>query len=169
MENDSPNQTTKQLLIKQISEAAKFTDPDFAVTACNQAALALFLYNQQNIPGHSLSFLVSPAAKTNSQLSLANTTLLTVRETGCTSVHRIGAELRLSMLPATGLVEAMEWQNKEFGKRSTMKERTLMIGGCFEINSKPGEGSTIIRNTLLRLKIKKNLLKNNPNHESTGC
>jgi hypothetical protein len=154
MENDSPNQTTKQLLIKQISEAAKFTDPDFAVTACNQAALALFLYNQQNILGHSISFLVSPAAKTNSQLSLANTTLLTVRETECTSVHRIGAELRLSMLPARGI---------------TMKERTLMMGGCFEINSKPGEGTTIIRNTSLRLKIKKNLLKNNPNHESTGC
>jgi hypothetical protein len=68
MENDSPNQTTKRLLI-HISEAAKFTDPYFTITACNPAALALLLYNQQNIPGPS-SFLVSPSAKTNSHLSL---------------------------------------------------------------------------------------------------
>jgi signal transduction histidine kinase len=31
-----------------------------------------------------------------------------------------------------------------------MKERTLMMGGRFEINSKPGEGTTIIVTTPLQ-------------------
>jgi PAS domain-containing protein len=58
MENDFPNQSTSQLLIKHTSEAAIFTDPVFAITACNPAASALFHYNQQDIKGYSISFLV---------------------------------------------------------------------------------------------------------------
>lgn len=72
MENDFPNQTTNQLLIHHISEAAVFTD--FAITACNPAAPALFLYNQQNIPGHSIYFLVLVSSTTNSQPAIVNTT-----------------------------------------------------------------------------------------------
>ena len=60
MENDILNPTTKQLLIQPISDAALLTDPGFVSTTCNSAALAWFLYNQQDIPGHSISFLASP-------------------------------------------------------------------------------------------------------------
>lgn len=67
MENDFPNQSTSQLLIQHISEAAKFTDPGFAITACHAAASALFIYNQQDIPGQSISFLVPAFLTTNSQ------------------------------------------------------------------------------------------------------
>jgi len=67
MENDFPNQTTSQLLIQHFSEPAVFTDPGFAITACNPAASALFLYNQQDILGQSITFLFSPSLKTNSQ------------------------------------------------------------------------------------------------------
>ncbi|AEV97500.1 hypothetical protein A4D02_30630 [Niastella koreensis] len=66
MENDFPNQSTSQLLIQLVGEAAKFTDPGFAITACNAAASALFVYNQQDIPGQSISFLVPTSLKTNS-------------------------------------------------------------------------------------------------------
>jgi signal transduction histidine kinase len=340
MENDFPNQSTNQLLIQHISEAAVFTDPDFAITACNPAASALFLYNQQDVLGHSISFLVPTSSPTNSQPSIVNTLfregiieyidrtgkiiklhttrhaiapdmpnggylyiykpldadhtstgsytqlrelsdhLLNIRETERTkiareihdelgqqltilkmdlswlnqklkkcgdagvlqktgdalmvlnetirSVRRIATELRPSMLDDLGLIEAMEWQSKEFEKRSGiqiifdsgesylpvdndvatslfriyqealtniarhanaktvlsklqvmndqviltiaddgagfdmqtlaikktlgllgMKERTLMMGGRFEINSKPGEGTTIIVTTSL--------------------
>ena len=341
MENDSLNPTTNQLLIQHFSEAAVFTDPGFAITACNPAASALFLYNQQDILGHSIAFLVPTTSTTNYQPSIANTTftggiveyidstgkiiqlyttrhaiapglpnggylfiyrpldadhpptgsyarlrelsdhLLNIRETERTkiareihdelgqqltilkmdlswlnqklkkcgdtpvlqktgdalmvlnetirSVRRIATELRPSMLDDLGLIEAMEWQSKEFEKRSGiriifesgisylpvdndaatslfriyqealtniarhanaktvfsklllenerviltiaddgagfdmqtlaikktlgllgMKERTLMMGGRFEINSRPGEGTTIIVTTPLQ-------------------
>jgi len=340
MENDFPSQTTNQLLIQHISEAAILTDPFFAITACNPAASALFLYNQQDIVGHLISFLVPASATTNSQPSIVNATfseglieyidrtgkiiqlnttrhaiapglpnggylfiykpleadhtstgsyaqlrelsehLLNIRETERTniareihdelgqqltilkmdlswlnqklkecndasvlqktgdalmvlnetirSVRRIATELRPSMLDDLGLIEAMEWQSKEFEKRSGiriifesgvshlpvnndvatslfriyqealtnivrhahaktvfsklqlkheqviltiaddgagfdmqmlaikktlgllgMKERTLMMGGRFEINSQPGKGTTIIVTTSL--------------------
>ena len=74
MEHDSLNPTTNQLLIQHFSEAAVFTDPGFAITACNSAASALFHYNQQDLPGHSISFLVPASSTTNSQLSIVNTT-----------------------------------------------------------------------------------------------
>jgi PAS domain S-box-containing protein len=156
--------------------------------------------------------------KTADTLKLLNETIKTVR--------RIATELRPSMLDDLGLVEAIEWQSKEFEKRSGilisfescvstlpvsneistslfriyqealtniarhanaknvfsklqlindqviltikddgigfdmqtlglkrtlgllgMKERTLMIGGQFEICSKPGEGTTIVVTT----------------------
>lgn len=335
MENDFPNQSTNQLLIQHISEAAVFTDQRFAITACNLAASALFLYNQQDILGHSISFLIPAASASNHQHSIKNTTfnegiveyidgtgkiiqlntsrhaiapglpdggflfiykpldaahsaagsytqlrelsdhLLNIRETERTrisreihdelgqqltilkmdlswlnqklkkysdpgvlqktgdalkvlnetikSVRRIATELRPSMLDDLGLIEAMEWQSKEFEKRSGikilfesdtpcapvdndvatslfriyqegltniarhanaktvfsilqvmdkqvtltiaddgagfdmetltikktlgllgMKERALMMGGRFDIKSKPGEGTTIV-------------------------
>jgi signal transduction histidine kinase len=341
MENDSLNPTTNQLLIQHFSEAAVFTDPGFAITACNPAASALFLYNQQDILGHSIAFLVPTSSTTNNQPAIVNTAftggiveyidstgkiiqlhttrhaiapglpnggylfiyrpldadhtptgsyaqlrelsdhLLNIRETERTkiareihdelgqqltilkmdlswlnqklkqcgdapvlqktgdalnvlnetirSVRRIATELRPSMLDDLGLIEAMEWQSKEFEKRSGiriifesgisylpvdndaatslfriyqealtniarhanaktvfsklqwenelviltiaddgagfdmqtlaikktlgllgMKERTLMMGGRFEINSKPGEGTTIIVTTPLQ-------------------
>lgn len=156
--------------------------------------------------------------KTADTLKLLNETIKTVR--------RIATELRPSMLDDLGLIEAIEWQSKEFEKRSGihisfdsdttplpvssavatslfriyqealtniarhanaknifstlklnnnqviltikddgigfdmqtlglkrtlgllgMKERTLMIGGHFEIQSKPGEGTTIVVTT----------------------
>ncbi|OQP39839.1 hypothetical protein A4H97_16595 [Niastella yeongjuensis] len=326
MENDTPNPTTQQLLIQHISEAALFTGPDFVITACNPAALALFLYNQKDMLGQSLSFLLVAASNTTftggiiayttgtgqiltlqttrhaispglpnggylfiykpleaehpstgpfTQLRELSDYLINIRETERTniareihdelgqqltilkmdlswlnqklhkcedpsllqktgdalkvlnetirSVRRIATELRPSMLDDLGLIEAMEWQSKEFEKRSGikiifepglahlpvnnniatslfriyqealtniarhanaktvfskllvqneqviltiiddgagfdmqtlaikktlgllgMKERTLMLGGRFEINSKPGEGTTII-------------------------
>ena len=67
MENDFPTQSTNQLLIQYISEAAVFTDPRFAIIACNPAASALFLYNQQDVQGHSISLLASTSSTTNSQ------------------------------------------------------------------------------------------------------
>ncbi|MFL5747237.1 MAG: histidine kinase [Niastella sp.] len=340
MENDFPNQSTNQLLIQHISEAALFTDPCFTITACNPAASVLFLYNQQDILGHSISFLVPASSTTNSRPSIVNTTfregiieyidstgkiillhttrqaiapglptggylfiykpldadhtstgsfaqlrelsehLLNIRETERTriareihdelgqqltilkmdlswlnqklknsgdasvlqktgdalivlnetirAVRRIATELRPSMLDDLGLIEAMEWQSREFEKRSGikiifesgishlpvdndvatslfriyqealtniarhanaktvlsklqvmndqviltiaddgvgfdmqtlaikktlgllgMKERALMMGGRFNINSKPGEGTTIIVTTSL--------------------
>jgi len=160
--------------------------------------------------------------KTSDTLQLLNETIKTVR--------RIATELRPSMLDDLGLIEAIEWQSKEFEKRSGitisfesaiphlpiansvatslfriyqealtnigrhanakhvysklqlendniiliikddgigfdmqtlavkktlgllgMKERTLMMGGRFEINSKAGEGTTIVITTLLQL------------------
>jgi PAS domain S-box-containing protein len=156
--------------------------------------------------------------KSADTLKLLNETIKTVR--------RIATELRPSMLDDLGLIEAIEWQSKEFEKRSGivitfesgtsplpvsnavatslfriyqealtniarhanaknifsklalnnnkviltikddgigfdmqtlglkrtlgllgMKERTLMIGGQFEIYSKPGEGTTIVVTT----------------------
>jgi signal transduction histidine kinase len=342
MENDYPNQSTNQLLIQHFSEAAVFTDPDFAITACNPAASALFLYNQRDILGRSISFLVPASSTTNSQPAIVNTAfrediieyidstgktiqlhttrhaiapgltnggylfiykpldadhpstgsytqlrelsehLLNIRETERTniareihdelgqqltilkmdlswlnkklkkcgdasvlqktgdalmvlnetirSVRRIATELRPSMLDDLGPIEAMEWQSKEFEKRSGikiifesgasylpvnndvatslfriyqealtniarhanaktvfsklqvmndqviltitddgtgfemqtlaikktlgllgMKERTLMMGGRFEINSKPGEGTTIVVTASLQM------------------
>lgn len=58
MENDFPNPSTSQLLTQHISEAALFTDPVFAITACSPAASALFHYNQQDIKGYSISLQV---------------------------------------------------------------------------------------------------------------
>jgi PAS domain S-box-containing protein len=160
--------------------------------------------------------------KTADTLRLLNETIRTVR--------RIATELRPSMLDDLGLVEAIEWQSKEFEKRSGivisfescvstlpvssvittslfriyqealtniarhanaknvfsklqlindqviltikddgigfdmqtlglkrtlgllgMKERTLMIGGQFEICSKPGAGTTIVVTTNVQL------------------
>jgi signal transduction histidine kinase len=160
--------------------------------------------------------------KTSDTLQLLNETIKTVR--------RIATELRPSMLDDLGLIEAIEWQSKEFEKRSGikisfesaiphlpiansvatslfriyqealtnigrhahathvystlqleddkiiliikdngigfdmqtlgvkktlgllgMKERTLMMGGRFEINSKAGEGTTIVITTFLQL------------------
>jgi PAS domain S-box-containing protein len=159
--------------------------------------------------------------KTNDTLQLLNETIKTVR--------RIATELRPSMLDDLGLIEAIEWQSKEFEKRSGikihfesaiphlpvsnsdatslfriyqealtnigrhanaknvysklllendkiiliikddgtgfeiktpgakktlgllgMKERTIMMGGRFEINSKAGEGTTIVITTFLQ-------------------
>ena len=156
--------------------------------------------------------------KSGDTLKMLNETIKTVR--------RIATELRPSMLDDLGLIEAIEWQSKEFEKRSGikisfehtiahlpvsnavatslfriyqealtniarhanaknvfsklqldnneviltilddgigfdlnalgkkqtlgllgMKERTLMIGGRFDINSKPGEGTTIVVTT----------------------
>jgi PAS domain S-box-containing protein len=156
--------------------------------------------------------------KTGSTLQLLNETIKTVR--------RIATELRPSMLDDLGIIEAIEWQSKEFEKRTGisvsfesgiahltvtnsvatslfriyqealtnvarhanaknvfssmqlendqvtltikddgigfdmqqpgdkktlgllgMKERTLMMGGRFEINSKAGEGTTILVTT----------------------
>jgi len=158
--------------------------------------------------------------KTGDTLQLLNETIKTVR--------RIATELRPSMLDDLGLIEAIEWQSKEFEKRSGicitfesgvahvpvsnsiatslfriyqealtnvarhakaknvfsnmqlendqliltikddgigfdmqtlgikktlgllgMKERTHMMGGRFEINSKAGEGTTIVITTSL--------------------
>ena len=342
MENDNPNKTTNQLLIQHFSEAAVLTDPSFIITACNAAAAALFLYNQQDVPGLRLSLLHATSSEAYNQLSsITHTTftegiveyinragkkitahtarhdiasgsanggylfiykpldpdheytgsyatqlrelsdhLLNIREIERTniareihdelgqqltilkmdlswlnqklqkhedasvlqktrdalkvlnetikSVRRIATELRPSMLDDLGLIEAMEWQSKEFEKRSGiritfksgiahlpvanaiatslfrifqealtniarhanaknvfsklqvenneviltiiddgagfdmqtlglkktlgllgMKERTLMMGGRFEINSKAGEGTTIIVTTSL--------------------
>ncbi|HEX6430950.1 MAG TPA: histidine kinase [Niastella sp.] len=160
--------------------------------------------------------------KTSDTLKVLNETIRTVR--------RIATELRPSMLDDLGLIEAIEWQSKEFEKRSGiqisfestiphlpvansiatslfriyqealtnigrhanakhvysklqlendniiliikddgigfdiqtlgvkktlgllgMKERTLMMGGRFEINSKAGEGTTIVITTFLQL------------------
>jgi PAS domain S-box-containing protein len=160
--------------------------------------------------------------KTAETLKLLNETIKTVR--------RIATELRPSMLDDLGLIEAIEWQSKEFEKRSGikisfdpgsqhlpvsnaiatslfriyqealtniarhsnaknvfsklqlendkviltikddgvgfdmqtlglkrtlgllgMKERTLMIGGHFEICSKPGAGTTIVVTTSMQL------------------
>lgn len=160
--------------------------------------------------------------KTAETLKLLNETIKTVR--------RIATELRPSMLDDLGLIEAIEWQSKEFEKRSGikisfdpgtqhlpvsnaiatslfriyqealtniarhanaknvfsklqldndkviltikddgvgfdmqtlglkrtlgllgMKERTLMIGGQFEICSKPGAGTTIVVTTSMQL------------------
>jgi signal transduction histidine kinase len=160
--------------------------------------------------------------KTSDTLQMLNETIKTVR--------RIATELRPSMLDDLGLIEAIEWQSKEFEKRSGikisfesaiphlpiansvatslfriyqealtnigrhanathvystlqlendkiiliikddgigfdmqtlgvkktlgllgMKERTLMMGGRFEINSKAGEGTTIVITTFLQL------------------
>jgi PAS domain S-box-containing protein len=159
--------------------------------------------------------------KTGDTLQLLNETIKTVR--------RIATELRPSMLDDLGLIEAIEWQSKEFEKRAGirisfecgiphlpvsgsiatslfriyqealtniarhakakhvfsnmqlandqviltikddgigfdpqtlgvkktlgllgMKERTLMMGGRFEINSKAGEGTTIVITTSLQ-------------------
>ena len=160
--------------------------------------------------------------KTNDTLQLLNETIKTVR--------RIATNLRPSMLDDLGLIEAIEWQSKEFEKRSGltiifecgipylpvsnavatslfriyqealtnigrhanakhvysklqlendkviliikddgigfdmqtlgakktlgilgMKERTLMMGGRFEINSKAEEGTTIVISTFLQM------------------
>jgi PAS domain S-box-containing protein len=159
--------------------------------------------------------------KTSDTLQLLNETIKSVR--------RIATELRPSMLDDLGLIEAIEWQSKEFEKRAGiriffksgtahlpvassvatslfriyqealtniarhakaknvfsnmqlengqvmltikddgigfdmqtlgvkktlglmgMKERTLMMGGRFEINSKAGEGTTIVITTALQ-------------------
>jgi PAS domain S-box-containing protein len=75
MESDILNKTTNQLLIQHISEAAVFTNPRFAITACNTTASNLFLYNQQELLGLHLSFLVSTSSEANSHLpSIINTT-----------------------------------------------------------------------------------------------
>jgi signal transduction histidine kinase len=160
--------------------------------------------------------------KTNDTLQLLNETIKTVR--------RIATNLRPSMLDDLGLIEAIEWQSKEFEKRSGltiifesgiphlpvsnavatslfriyqealtnigrhanakhvysklqlendkviliikddgigfdmqtlgakktlgilgMKERTLMMGGRFEINSKAEDGTTIVISTFLQM------------------
>jgi PAS domain S-box-containing protein len=160
--------------------------------------------------------------KSGDTLKMLNETIKTVR--------RIATELRPSMLDDLGLIEAIEWQSKEFEKRSGikisfepgvahlpvsnsvatslfriyqealtniarhanaknvfsklqldnneviltilddgigfdlnalgkkqtlgllgMKERTLMIGGRFDINSKPGAGTTIVVTTAVQL------------------
>jgi len=75
MESDFPNQTTNQLLITPVSEAALFTDPGNATTACNPAAPALFFYNQQDIPGHSPSSFVARST-TTSQPAFVNTSCI---------------------------------------------------------------------------------------------
>lgn len=159
--------------------------------------------------------------KSGDTLKMLNETIKTVR--------RIATELRPSMLDDLGLIEAIEWQSKEFEKRSGikitfehtiahlpvsnavatslfriyqealtniarhahaknvfsklqldnneviltilddgigfdlnalgkkqtlgllgMKERTLMIGGRFNINSEPGEGTTIVVTTAVQ-------------------
>jgi hypothetical protein len=73
MENDNPNQTTRQRLVQPISKADLLTGPDFVITACNSAALTSLLHDQRDIPGHSISFLASTASKTNSRFSLVHT------------------------------------------------------------------------------------------------
>jgi signal transduction histidine kinase len=327
MENGNPNQSTNQVLLQHISEAAVFTDPSFIITACNKAAIELFLYTQQELAGYNISklalttdttnvdftdgittytdrlgkkipltiarhtiahaadnigylFIYKPVdadqefPKTTAQLRELSDYLLNIRETERTNiareihdelgqqltilkmdiswlhqklqkyddaaliqrsgetlkmlnetiktVRRIATELRPSMLDDLGLIEALEWQSKEFEKRSGimidfesgiphlpvsdaiatslfriyqealtniarhanaknvfsklqlnndqvilsitddgsgfdmktlgvkktlgllgMKERTFMMGGRFEINSKRGEGTSI--------------------------
>lgn len=69
MENEIPNQTTNELLVQLINEAALFTDTSFVITACNKKAANLFHLKQQDVLGLTLSSLVSTSSLTNVHIS----------------------------------------------------------------------------------------------------
>ncbi|MBO9203461.1 MULTISPECIES: hypothetical protein [Niastella] len=97
MENDTPNQTINQLPVQHISKAAVCTHPGFTITACNPATSALFLYNQQDIPGLSISFRVSTYSK-NSQPLWGSLTNIAWHATAKTAFSKLQNEAE----PASG-------------------------------------------------------------------
>ena len=64
--------------------------------------------------------------KINSMLVLANNTLDTV--------HKIAGKLRPTLLDDLGLVSAIEWEAKEFGKRTGIKYKLALISEEFVID-----------------------------------
>ena len=113
MENDTPNPTTNQLLIQPISEAVVLTESGFAITACNPAASALPLYNQQNIPEHPITFFVPTSSKANNQPSIVNSTFT---ERVIKHIDSTGKIIQLNTTPhaiATGLPTGGNLNNPE--------------------------------------------------------
>lgn len=73
MESDIPNNTTNQLRMQHIFDAAVLTNPGCGTTACHAAVSALFLYNQQDVRGHSISLLLTSLQTSNQLPVITNT------------------------------------------------------------------------------------------------
>lgn len=73
MENEILKETTNQLLLQFIPDAAVFTNASFIITACNKMAATLFNCRQHDVSGLDISFLTpASSAIITQQVSLKN-------------------------------------------------------------------------------------------------